>query len=285
MKLNLLPTYVGRGRRLGMSIVISVIMVLGSVGMALAMKTDSEKQLAKVKDQAASYEKAVQAAAAHAAKAEGVVQPATNFIRYTNLAIAMNEHNAKYPNFYDYLLYDQSIPKIPSFFRITSVTASPVDPQTVSVVMTGILKTHQQYVDLMLALLRIPTVQTVSRSPFSNPQPFTGPVTESDQIGQTIKPNQTPLPKDPLDRLDAMIARGAVTEGGDTDFAKLDQGERGPMPGYQLVTVTLTMQGSLQTPNPRATLGGAAGGGGATLLGRRGAGAGGGGGAVGGRGG
>lgn len=272
MKLNLLPTYVGRGRQLGVSIVISVLMVVASVGMAVTMKTNSEQQLAKVKEQAASYEKAVQEAAAFAAKAEGVIAPTRDIIRNINLAVAMNDHNKVYPDFYDYLLYDQTVPKIPSFFRITSIAAAPIDAQNVNVSMTGIIKTHQQYVDLMLALLRIPGAQTVTRSGFTPADPFTSGLSEGDQIGRTIKPNEAPLPTDPLERLDAMIARGRSTEFEEHGYGTLEPGERGPMPGYQVVTVTLRMPGNLMTPNPRATLGGgvSGGGGGATRLGGRG---------------
>src|SRR2546430_13626538 len=50
------------------------------------------------------------------------------------------------------------------FFRINSITATPNDANTVTVTMNGVIHTAQEYADLMLALLRIPGAQAVSRS-------------------------------------------------------------------------------------------------------------------------
>lgn len=271
MKLNLLPTYVGRGRQIFLASFISLIMVLASVGTSLAMITNSNAQLTKVKSQANDYVKPVQDAIAHAAKAEQVIAPTRDIIRNIELARAMDAHNPVYPKF-----YDGFFPYIPSFFRITSIQASPIDGANANVTMTGIIKTQQQYIDLMLALLRIPGARTVTRSPFTSATKFVPPLTAQDQVGRTIDPDSPPLPADPLQRLDALLARGGVSPAvNNAGNFGTETTERGPMPDYQLVTVSVQVPGALMTPNPRATLGGGGGGGGR--------GAGGGGGAGGGR--
>jgi hypothetical protein len=282
MKLNLLPTYVGRGRQLFLSIFIGIVMVIVSTGMSVSMIVNSKSQLERVKAQADAWKKPVDAAAAYAMKAEPIVAPVKDLVRNIKLAKAMEDHNPKYA-----LFYDSTFPYIPGFFRITSIQATPNDASSVTLTMTGVIKTHQQYVDLMLALLRIPGATTISRSGFQPAQPFVGGVTATDQDPVTRVPGKPVLPKDRLQQLDVLIASGGVQgfqESG--NFGTGIPGERGPMPGYQLVTVTVQVPGNLTTPNPRATLAASAGGGGGAVLvrGNRPGGGGGGGGAAGGAG-
>lgn len=262
MKLNLLPTYVGSGRNLFLGIVIGLVLLLGSSAMSVMMVSDSNKQLQKVRDQANSYKQPVDEAVAYAAKAEEVVAPLRDIVRNINLAKAMNEHNAVYPAF-----YDSVFPYIPGFFRITSIQGLPNDSSNVTLTMTGVIKTHQQYIDLMLAMLRIPGAKTVSRSGFKPAEPFLPAITEDEQNPSLRKPDESPLPKDPLERLNAMIARGRVTGyQNQGNFGDPEPGERGAMPDEQIVTVTVQIPGNLQTPNPRAALGATGPGGGAVVV-------------------
>ena len=262
MKLNLLPTYVGSGRQLLVGIIIGLILLLGSSAMSVMMVADSTKQLQKVKDQANSYDKPVSDAIAYAAKADEVVAPLRDIVRNINLADAMNKHNPVFPAF-----YDSMFPYIPGFFRITNIDARPNDASTVTLTMTGVIKTHQQYIDLMLALLRIPGATTVSRSGFTPAEPFLPPISEDDQHPSLRKPDEAPLPKDPLDRLNAMIARGGVSGyKNQGNFGDAEPGPRGPMPNYQIVTVTVQVPGNLTTPNPRAALAAGGGGGGGAVV-------------------
>ena len=148
------------------------------------------------------------------------------------------------------------------------MAAQPIDAGTVTLTMTGVIKTHQQYADLMLALLRIPNSGAVSRSGFTATFPIVPNVTAADPNPSTREPNKPVLPKDPLQRLDALIASGGVHAFKPTGgFGSGVQGPRGPMPDYQLVTVSVVLPGALQTPNPRSTLSVGGAGGGATLFG------------------
>lgn len=263
MKLNLLPTYVGRGRQLGVAIFAGVIMIAVSIVFSVTLDASAAKALAKAQDQAHSYENPVNAAVTYAQNADSVVQPLRQVLLNTQLANDMQAHCEVYPKFYDSIF-----PYIPDFFRITSMQAVPNDPNNVTLTLTGVIKTHQQYADLMLALLRIPGATTVSRSGFTPTAPFVPNVSAADQSPTTQDPDQPVLPKDGLQRLDALIASGKVSGFAPKgNFGSGKEGERDAMPDYQLVTVSVQMPGQLQTPNPRQTLAVGGGGGGAVRVG------------------
>ncbi len=262
MKLNLLPTYVGKGRQVFVAFFFGIVLTLVCSAVSFQMIHSSKTQLDKVKEQAGEYEKPVADAVAYAAAADNVVKPLGEIIRDTNLANAMTEHNDHYPKFYN------SIFKyIPSFYRITSMTALPVDAGHVNLTLTGVIKTKQQYADLELAMLRIPNSGPVIRSGFTPTAPFLPNVTAADQNPGIQQPNQPVLPKDPLQRLNSLIASGGVHPFNPTgNFGSGQKGQRDAMPDYQVVTMNVTLPGDLQTPNPHATLTVSGGGGGPVLV-------------------
>jgi hypothetical protein len=260
MKLNLLPTYVGKGRLVYLAFFVGIVLTLVSAAISFQMIHSSKAQLDKVKEQAGEYEKPVNDAVAYAAAADNVVRPLGEIIRDTKLANEMDKHNSVYPAF-----YDKIFPYIPSFYRITSMQASPVSPDHVTLTLTGVIKTHQQYADLMLAMLRIPGSGPVTRSGFTPTAPFVPNVTAGDPNPSTLQPNEPALPKDPLQRLNALIGSGGVHQFRPTgNFGSGQPGERGPTPDEQVVTMIVTLPGQLQTPNPRSSL--TVGGGGGPVL-------------------
>ena len=93
MKLNLLPTYVGKGKQLTLAIVFGVMLVAASAGITMVMITNANQQLDKVKTQAAMYDKPVDDAKAHDDKAAQIIAPLHDVVRNINLANAMLEHN------------------------------------------------------------------------------------------------------------------------------------------------------------------------------------------------
>lgn len=112
-------------------------------------------------------------------------------------------------------LYDELLPYIPSFFRMRSITAASAGPTKATVTITGYLKTFQQYADVMIALLRFPNCNAVGRSGF-------GPVAAGDQGPFGYNP---------------------------------DVPDRGPIPGWSAVTLTMSLEGvDLQAPEPMTTL-------------------------------
>ena len=56
MKLNLLPTYVGRGKQLAVSIVLGVMMILVCFGISFVMVKSAQAQLDDVTAQAKAFE-------------------------------------------------------------------------------------------------------------------------------------------------------------------------------------------------------------------------------------
>lgn len=129
-------------------------------------------------------------------------------------------------------LYDELKEYIPSFFRVQSMDAKSTSATAGTVTIRGYLKTFQQYSDVMIALLRFPDATAIGRSGF-------GPIAEG---------NEGPFGYNP------MVA------------------DRGPIPGWSAVTITLNINRAIQAPNPQPTLqaassGGGGGGGGGTAPG------------------
>ena len=93
MKLNLLPTYVGKGRQVVLALFVGVILIVVSAAFSFTMITNSHRQLAQVQAQAHDYEGPVNSAKEYAEKADNVVAPLKEITRDINLAIAMNAHN------------------------------------------------------------------------------------------------------------------------------------------------------------------------------------------------
>lgn len=253
MKLNLLPSSVSRGKQVKGAIFVSVLIALASIGMSVLMVTTSTKHLEIAQAKAAEMKAAVDQDVQIAAQAETIMADPqlANVVRQTNLARAMNRHNFVYPQF-----YSEVFPYIPGFFRVNSMSVTPVNGDTVTLNLQGVIRDRYQYADLMLALLRIPGSTSVTRSGFNLENPRVTPLNENDQNGRTIIPGEPVLPEDPIQRVNAMINRGSVThyEGRGGFGAGDPNAPRGAMPGSTVINVSVVMPRNLFAPNPRATL-------------------------------
>lgn len=260
MKLNLLPTEVSKaGAAKAMWFVAGLIAlagVLASVGLSVV----SAGNLATAKADAESKMAAAVNAAATAAQAETQMQAASVIIRNQALAEAMDAHNSKYVD-----LYRDVFRYVPSYFRLTSIQAQPVAEGQTAVTLTGQLETFRQYADLAVAMWKVPDVLNVTRQGYTVVDPVVPSLTETDQAGTAVRPGEAPLPSDPLERLDAMIARAASEPRGFQNVGGFGTADtiqpRGPLPNWSTVTISLVLGRDLRTPDPRATIGGAAGGG------------------------
>ncbi len=251
MKLNLLPTYVSKGNQAKTATVVSVLLALLGILGAVGMIFISKDQLRAARENAESKQERAERAVQVSKRADQVVADAQMIIRNINLADIMLKHNDAYPD-----LYRDIKPYIPGFFRVTNMSATPLDATNTRVTLTGTLKTYQQYADLMVALFRIPGATSVARGGYTNVEPYIPNVTEADQNGRPIKPGQTNIPDNRYERL-AYFQSQATVPGftGEGGFGTADRSQpRGAMPGYSLITVTVDMPRALQTPDPRATL-------------------------------
>jgi hypothetical protein len=251
MKLNLLPTYVSKGNQAKTATVVSVLLALLGVLGAVGLIFISKDQLKTARADAESKMENAARAVAISKQADVVVSDAQMIIRNINLADAMLKHNDVYPD-----LYRDLKPYIPGFFRVSSITATPIDDKMATVTLTGTLKTFQQYSDLMIALYRIEGSTTVARGGYINGDPYIPNITDQDMNGRPIRPGQTNIPDDKLERLAYFQGQGTVT--GFTGTGGFGTGDttqpKGAMPGYSLVTVSVVMPRNLLTPDPRQTL-------------------------------
>lgn len=264
MKLNLLPTYVSKGAQAKTFALLTMVLLALSIIGCVLMIVISNKNLNNAKDNVARIKPEADQAVAIAKQADTILANSANLTRNVQLATDMMEHNPKFPRF-----YRQILPYIPNYMRLTALSATPVDENSCVLTVQGVIQTYQQYADLMLAMLRIPGATTAARSGFVVNDYQVPSVIETDQRALPFKTGDARLPLDPIERLNAMIAKATgETTGfsGAGGFGTGPETPRGPMPGWSEVTVNVTLtrdptwgpgQGinfDLRTPNPRATL-------------------------------
>jgi len=235
-------------------IIVGVILAAVGVFACTTMISKANKDLQDAQQEAVNAKPNAEQAVAIAASADTIIAKAQGVILNINLADAMNAHNAVYPDF-----YNQVKMYIPNFFRINSLSAVPNDGATCTVTMNGVVQTYQQYADLMLALLRIPGAQAVSRNGYQLNDLYVPPLIEQDQVGRPILPGKARLPDKPIDRLDVLISE--AHENGFTGTGGFgtpgSPRVRGAMPEWSAITVAVVVSKNLTTPDPRATLAGA----------------------------
>lgn len=111
-------------------------------------------------------------------------------------------------------LYDKVKAHLPSFFRLRSMEAVSQGAESATVTLVGYLKSFQQYSDIMLSLLRMDEVQSVARAGFN-------PVAPGNEAPFGYSP-ETP--------------------------------DRGAIPGWSEVTITLVVAADLTAPDAKETL-------------------------------
>ncbi|MCE2767328.1 MAG: hypothetical protein LW628_10525 [Fimbriimonadaceae bacterium] len=237
MKLNLLPKSVDVTSKAKKAFLFSTLLFIISLVAAFAMAKISGDRVAaaqaKLDEAKPKYDDVVKIAAdADAMMTNGRVKQIT-----VNgaLAKAMYDYNDKYIELYGFVK-----PYIPRFFRITSLTASPIDANSCTVTMTGTVKNAQEYADLMLALLRIPGATTVGRSGFSAEDVIVPPLSEVDQNGRKSRTAGARPPS-------GFLSSGSF---GDTQAGTV----KTVRPNESLITVSVTVPKDIRTPDPRATI-------------------------------
>lgn len=255
MKLNLLPTTVSKERKARGAIVGAALLAIGGIIAGVFLTVSSQASLTAAKQTEADARPPADRAVATSQQADTIIAQAAPIIRNSELAKSVVAHNRKYPD-----LYDKVLPYVPSFFRLTSVSATPSGEQA-TVQMQGVLTSYQQYSNLMLALLRIPGAQTVGRSGYIDRDLSVPQLTPDDQRATPIAPGQTAVPDDPLERL-AYYQAQATTQAytGIGNFGSEDTDLRLAGPESSLITVTVLMDANLQVPDVRSTLRSAGGG-------------------------
>ncbi len=252
MKLNLLPTYVSKERSAKAAWVFSFLIAAVSIVASVFMFQKSSSDLETAKNEALDVKPRAEEAVRISKEADTIMAQARGIIVNIDLANAMMQHNAKYAD-----LYDEIRPFVPSFFRVSAMSANPVGADTCVVTLQGVIRTHQQYADLMLALLRIPGASSVTRDGYQITDPLVPSLIEEDQTGRPVKPGEANIPDDPMRRLDYFLAQGEPPGfRGVGGFGTDEIGPKGAMPDWSVITVSIVVPRNIQTPDPRATLSG-----------------------------
>lgn len=250
MKLNLLPTHVSKEGQTKIAVIVTSVLSLAAIGAGIAAVAFSNKELADAKQRDQDAKPAYDQVVAIAKKADDIMAGSVVIDRNVKLANAMMAHNTVYPN-----LYAEVLSYVPSFFRVNTIQAVPNGTAT-TVTMSGVIQSYQQYADIMLAMLRIKDATNVTRAGYTDPRPVVPGLSEQDQLGTAIRPGEPALPSNPQDRLDALVARASQAPGGFQGVGGFGASTdvKGAMPDWSLITVTVTLNRNIQTPNPRATL-------------------------------
>lgn len=250
MKLNLLPTHVSKEGQTKIAVIMTSVLSLAAIGAAIAAVaySNNELTLAKQRDEEAkpAYDKVV----AISKQADDIMAGSVVIDRNVKLANAMMAHNGVYP-----ALYREVLSYCPSFFRVNSIVAVP-NGQATTVTMTGVIQSYQQYADIMLAMLRIKDATNVTRAGYADTRPIVPSLNEQDQAGLPVRPGEQNLPSNPQDRLEALVARASAAPTGFQGVGGFGTvtDTKGAMPDWSQITVTVTLNRNIQTPNPRATL-------------------------------
>lgn len=251
MKLNLLPTHVSKGSQLRTGVIIGIVLFLLGFGTMYYLMSSSQKQRNDSMTAAENLRADAAQAVSIASDADRIITNAAGLQLNIALARQMDLHNQVYPDF-----YDKFFPFIPGFFRINSMRAVPNGGDSCVVTMGGVIHTFQDYADVMLAMLRVPGAQSVTRSGYVLEETVIPPLNAQDQKGIPIRPGEPRLPEDKRDRLDALIATGGV-EGVNNQGGFGTPGVprvREAMPHWSNITIAVVVTANLQTPDPMATL-------------------------------
>lgn len=252
MKLNLLPTSVAKASTAkGMWFVAAAVAALGILaGVGLAVS--SKAALAQAETDAKAKMQAAANAKTTADAAETQIAAAAVINKNQKLSEAMIDHNRKYVD-----LYAKVLRHVPAYYRLDTISATPGGENSTTVTLNGYIQSFRQYADLSIALWKIPDVVSVNRAGYQINDPVVPALTEADQRGQAVLPGEDPLPSDPLEYLDAKIARASAAQRGylnTGNFGAADTLARSAMPGYSQVTMTVVLAEDVRTPDPRATI-------------------------------
>lgn len=262
MKLNLIPPKQKKeGGSWGIPVGVLLLVVGVLVALYLIGSSTAAENAARAKVEARQPE--AQRVVTFANSAEQTIQLATPFTINYQLAQEMNKATLAYPD-----LFDDIRPYIPSFFRVTSISAAPFEGQPdqfAEVRITGVIASFQQYTNLLLALLQYPNAVSVIPSTYASPAPFRPNVTEDRQNPQMGWPGARSLEgvQDPLQRLEIIQFNQSLAPAAPRltysfinvgNFGTDNPGPKGPMPGYSEVTIQLYVMADLRVPDPRATL-------------------------------
>lgn len=252
MKLNLLPAKSSRSGSVWGGVAAGVVIALIGLVSAGFLVLVSEGAKNNAHDEAVASQKMAADAVATANVAEDQVAQAAVVVTNQQLASAMISHANVHPD-----LFNKVRAFVPSYYRLTSISAQPAGEQAV-VTMTGQLQTFSQYADLAIALWKIPNIVSVSRAGYVIDSPRVPNLSEIDQRGLPIRPGESPLPTDSLEFMEAMIARANDAPVGYQNVGGFGSGDdlsaRGAMPGWSTVTMTVILNENIRVPDPRATI-------------------------------
>jgi hypothetical protein len=248
---------------------VGVIIVVIAFILAAALTFAPQQAYNEAKARVDNAEQPAANAVATAAEADTDIATAADTIRNANLAKAMIDHNDVYPK-----LYSDVRQYIPSFFRLTSMSAVPIDGTSSSVTLVGTLQSYQQYAEVILSLMRwsdptthVPVVTSISRTGYNYDVPQVPAVGPDDPVGMPHKSSEPVLPPKQLDRLAYFESQNYAPKGylGLNNFGT-EASPKGATPDESEVTITMTVNRDLEVPDVAATLGGGGGGGGGASL-------------------
>ena len=253
MKLNLLPSHVAKsaGSKTALFLIMPVI-IIAFFAVSFLLVGRGNKEVSDAEDRVNDLMPKVQRVMGQSRMADTVMARVEAIDRNLKLVEAMKSHNTDYTD-----LYTEVVKYIPSFYRINSMSAVPAGEAGATVTLNGVLRTSQDYADLVIALYRWQLVTNVSRVGFVADDAYVPNLNESDQRGRMIKPGEANMPSDPQEELAETIQRASGGTSGFQGFSNFgtDINPKGAMPGWSTVTVTISVNsGNIRTPNPRATI-------------------------------
>jgi hypothetical protein len=209
MKLNLIPKTAAKGAASKTMFIVALAAVIFSLVAAFMYNQSLQTTLQSWKDDTAQMKVSADEVVRATKEADEIVAKAQIVLTNKALYDQIVASNTAYPD-----TYDEVKEYIPSFFRVRTFSAQSTGERTSTMTISGYLRSFQQYSDVMIALLRCPSVVQIGRNGF-------GPVPAGDEGPFGYNPEVS---------------------------------DRGAIPGWSAVTITLQLNRDLRAPDPRATL-------------------------------
>ena len=252
MKLNLLPTTEKKSRAGRTAGLVAAVIVASAIGLSIAMMIISKTALEHEKSAIGDLPQQVADADATSKSADTIIASAADVIRNAQLAQAMIDHNDVYPK-----LYDDVKRYIPPYYRLQTISATPLSATQSRLTLVGTLQGYQKYADLMLALMRFKDAATVTRTGYALNDPVVPAIDLVDPKGVMRKAGESPVPEDGLERLAYFQAKAAAAPSGYLNSGGYGSGTtetRGALPNASVVTIQMDVNRNLQVPLAAETL-------------------------------
>jgi Tfp pilus assembly protein PilN len=249
MKINLLKKNIAHNENQNRVIIAMVAAVLCCACICFVAVQYLSSQFNNLQEEVAQSETQVAYAYMTSKKADEIIKSGTYIQRNTNLFQSIQNHNHAYVD-----LYKKVMDYIPAFFRLIEISATPQNQNECLVKMVGIVRSYQEYANLMIAFSRMPNLIKVYRKGFEPKEKYVPGLIKEDQRGTPIQQGGNRIPSEVSLESRMAYEQSAKSEAipgqstGETNVVSAFSDES------EITVYLLLGQTNMKVPNPYLTL-------------------------------